>query len=261
MPECLVLCWLVFTMSGVAPLSLQQRERLSSVVDGPDQRDDGFAALVEHVAQWSRDGSGDEPIRLQPDIQAMIDRPASFRGDLCRIRGTIDQQRRLDPPNDRVWEWFVRGRGPERRPLLVYVVNLNQPQLFRDGDEIQIDARFYKRVDLAARDGRMRAYPAFVGALPTLAMPEGVAASAADRSMQRMMMIAGPIIAMLIAFAVLMVYARRRRPMAQPTLHHRETLPGAGGSPGVDESSGLPDDPAEALAELKRRAAQDDSSR
>ena len=254
MHECLVLCWLALTMGGVAPLTPQQRERLNAVVDGPDRRDDGFAALVDSAAQWTSDDPGDQPIRLQPDYRAMIDRPAAFRGDLCRIHGSIDQQRRLDPPDDRVWEWFVRERGPERRPILVYVINLNRPQMFRDGDLVEIEARFYKRIDASARDGNIHAYPAFVGAVPRLT--GAVNASRPDQPDNRMWMLAGPILAMLIAFAVLLAYARRRS-VAGGRL--RSPLPPTVGA--VDEPTGLPDDPAEALTELKRRAAQDESSR
>src|SRR5262249_25537285 len=157
MRECLVLCWFVLMMGGIDPLTPQQRERLNAVVDGPDQRDDGFAALLENVAAWTSDDPGDQPIRLQPDVQNMIDRPGAYRGDLCRIRGSIDQQRHLDPPDDHVSEWFIRS--PERRAILVYVADLKQPQLFRDGDLVEIDARFYKRIDASARDGRMHSYP------------------------------------------------------------------------------------------------------
>jgi hypothetical protein len=243
-----LLCWMGVALAGAVPLTSSQREALSTIVDGPDQRDEAFAALIENAQQWTRQNAADEPIRLHPDFKAIIEHPASYRGDLCRIVGSIDQQRRLEAPDERVWERFIRL--PDRTPIIVYVVDLNQPQLFRDGDRIEIDARFYKRIDLTARDGVVRAFPAFVGALPTLAGARDGGLGSAKQN--PLWILAGPIIVMGIAFAVLMIFVRRRRLAVHSAANRAHAA-----SDAVDESRGLPDDPAEALAELKRRAGQD----
>ncbi|MHC4990525.1 MAG: hypothetical protein ACYTGC_06050, partial [Planctomycetota bacterium] len=151
-------------LAGAPPLSPEQETRLATARDGRDHQDEAFVALVEHVRSWPED-LGDAAIRIRPDYDAMLEAPAAFRGDLCRVRGAIQQRNTLRAPDPQVTAWFLRT--DDGRPLLVYVVDAPATSdTFRDGQVVTIDARFYKRVELTARDGRSRSYPAFVGAFP-----------------------------------------------------------------------------------------------
>jgi hypothetical protein len=228
---------------AIPPLSPDQVVRLATARDGRDHREEAFVALVEHVRQWSG-GLGDAAIRLHPDLEALLADAGAHRGDLCRLSGVIQQQTRLGRPHEGVDEWFIRDQAG--RPLLVYVVQRQaEPadRLFQPGRHITIDARFYKRVEMEARDGVVRAYPAFVGAHPRLVVgPRG--------QRGQLGLVAVPVAILLLAFIAVLIYARRRRPPGRGP--HR---PAPLASPPIDEPP-LPDDPAEALAELNRRASE-----
>ena len=117
----------------------------------------------------------------------------------------------------------------------------------RDGQEIMIVGRFYKRVDAAARDGRARSYPAFVGRYPTVIPPAGGTGAAGVSIALPAALVAG----LLALFALLLLVIRRQRrdrPLRRPI-----QVDGAA-SPELDAGSELSDDPAEALHQLKQRS-------
>ena len=90
------------------------------------------------------------------------------------------------------------------------------------------------------RDGERHRYPAFVGALPSLV-------AAGGESWLALWAVAVPVGVMFLIFLVLVVLARsrgRRRPLR---VRSGVAATEEGGEP-------LPDDPAEALASLRRRA-------
>jgi len=243
---------LCFLIAVVPPLTASQHDRLNRAIDGRDQLDDAFFALLENVQQWNGD-VGDAPIRLRPDYAALLADPARYRGDLCRLLGRIQQQTRLPPPNESVWEWFIRG--DDRQPVLIYVAGLNSDQAYRDGQLIEIDARFCKRIDAIAMDGRQHSYSAFIGAFPRTINEAAAAPSLPPGQSDHLWIVSIPVGAMFIIFIGLLLYARRgtrqtligsRPKMALGTLADRDRL---------DSEDALPDDPAAALAELKRRAA------
>ncbi len=149
---------------------------------------------------------------------------------------SLSQQSWLPAPHEDVAEWFIRDdRG---RPILVYVSGLDRKHGFRDGMRVVLDARFYKRVEAEALDGRFHRYPAFVGELP-------LAAAGAGASWGRLWVVAIPVAILLGVFLILLVYARAGAPRPRPAAR-------ADWRP--DDAEDLPRDPAEALAELRRRA-------
>jgi hypothetical protein len=76
-----------------------------------------------------------------------------------------------------------------------------------------------------------------------------------DASSSRLWMIAGPVAALLIVFTVMMLWIRRNRRSSPAAFRMRAARKGSGGSSGaVDSGVPLPDDPAAALIELRRRA-------
>ncbi len=227
-------------LAAIPPLAADERVRLATAYDGRDHQDEAFMALLEHVGRWSG-RVGDTPVRLHPDFEAMVDDPDAYRGELCRVVGAIGQQTRLPAPYDAATEWFVRD--DTGRPILVYVVGLDPAAPFRDGERIVILGRFYKRVEAAARDGVVRAYPALVGAFPRRL------AAGAGGEWSGLWMMAIPVAFMLVIFLVLFVYVTRRR---RPTHAHLALATHL--APDATEGPPLPADPAEALAELRRRA-------
>ncbi len=130
--------------------------------------------------------------------------------------------------------------------MIVYIVEREGQRTFDDGQAVVIHARFYKRVDAVARDGQVHRYPAFVGAFPS-----GPAAT--EPAVASMLVVLVPVAVLLVVFVVLLLYVRRSR------TRHRSSRPAIDQRLEVDESPGLPDDPAEALAEMHRRAEADET--
>lgn len=225
-------------LAAIEPLTNDQRVRLATAFDGRDHQEAAFVALVENVRLWTP-GVGDAPIRLQPDLTAMLADPEAYRGSLCQIAGRVQQQTPLSALYEGVTEWFIRDESG--RPILVYVVDHEGDPTISDGQAVVLHARFYKRVDAIARDGVARSYPAFVGALPSRPV-------AADAALSGVLVVVIPVAVLLVIFLLLMMYVRRNR------AERRLRRPVIGERPEVDESPALPDDPADALNEMRRRA-------
>lgn len=242
-----ILAMVVCVLAAVPPLTQAQREALAAAQDGRDEKDAAFAALLENAAKWTA-GAGDEPVRLEPDVDTMLADPARYRGDMCRIVGAIQQQTRLAAPYERVTEWFVRDASG--RPLLVYVYGVadtDEPGGFRDGQPVEIYARFWKRVEAEARDGLKRPYPAFVGALPK--RPDAPSDILPTIGRVPLAWVAIPVALLLIMFVIVLLMVRRSRSPARVAAAHADRP-----AMQVDEGPALPDDPAAALDELRRRA-------
>jgi hypothetical protein len=241
--------FLSLLLTAIPPLTEGQRTRLATAHDGRDHREEAFAALLENARAWS-EGAGDAAVRLNPDIEVMITSPDDYRGDLCRIVGVIQQQTALPRPWEGASEWFLRNDAG--RPIIVFITGLTGEQdVFRDGGRVMVYARFYKRIDAEARDGQVHRYAAFVGAHPVMmdASPRGAGAFPGVFALAILVIVG--LAAVLIA---LLVLARRQGSRRIGAASFRAVR---GDLPAVDEGEALPDDSAEALAELKRRSEAD----
>ena len=233
---------ILFLVIGAVPaLTDDDRARLAGAADGGDHRDDAFAALVGHVGRWSP-GLGDTPVRIELDPLQLLADPAANRGELFQLAGTLEQPAWLPPPDDAVAEWFVRDATG--RPMLVYVCGLPADHSFRDGQLVTLPARFYKRIDARARDGRVHGYAAFVGAYPR-------PVHAGGGGLGHLWIVVVPVAVMLVVFGALLVYAHRAGRPARRVSRLVPPLPGS--------EPPLPDDPVEALGEMRRRAGVRDS--
>jgi hypothetical protein len=236
-PVGLILC---ACLAAIPPLTDDEAARLGTAADGVDRRGDAFAALVENVARWVP-ATVDAASLPAPDLDRIVADPAAQRGAVYRVAGRIQQQVPLAYPYENVVEWFVRDDAG--RPMIVYVRGLGPGHGFRDGRAVVVPARFYKRVDAEARDGRLHRYAAFVGAFPRPAGEGG--------GWGRLWVVTVLVVVMLVVFLLLLLYARR----GQGPMRARAVIGGPWPGAGDD---GLPDDPAEALAELRRRAEADE---
>lgn len=229
---------------AVPPLSNAQRTALDTSFDGRDHRESAFDALLENARQWS-DEIGDAPVRLEPVLNALVESPDAYRGDLCRIDGRIEQIEWLREPWLGVATWFVRTDA--EAPLLVYLTTAGEAQeheaeSFRAGERITVFARFYKRIDSIARDGEERSYAAFVGSISL--------AQRAPRAEPPLLGLLVPAIAVLgLVFVIALVLARRARGMRDSSRRMRVHE----GLPVNEPAEDLPDDPAAALDVLRRR--------
>jgi hypothetical protein len=247
--------WLLIgglAIAVIPPLTDDQSSRLNSAVDGADYHDEAFLALVENARSWT-DGLGDSSIRIHPDYRAMQDNPARHRGELCQVHGMLQQNTRLSPPFDSVFEWFIRTDGDNA--MIVYVIDVADPLQFKMFEAVEIDARFYKRMEFIARDGQKHNYAALVGRFPKRASDSIAPAS----MISPLSVIAGLVAIMGIVFVGLMMWAKKSGGGRhnRPHVRAHRTIPAAAPT-AVDDQALLPDDPAQALAELKCRAEQTD---
>src|SRR5262245_52727661 len=141
------------SMAGVAPLTREQTQRLNAASDDAEYREDAFLALVENVRLWA-DGIADAAVRLNLDVEKLMAKPSDFRGELWRLQGRLDQQSELPAPFEDFSEWFIRT--PPGIPVVIYVKKPRTPM--RIGDDVEVFARFFKRLSLVARDGTTRQY-------------------------------------------------------------------------------------------------------
>lgn len=243
------------------PLSEQQQRDLATAQDGGEYREQAFYSLVENVRRWpgppASAADDGEPIHLSFDPAALIEHPDDGRGDLFRVTGQLLQQTPLGPPYEDVAEWFIR-EDRSGLPVIVYVIvepagATTQPQAFSDRHHVQIDGRFYKRMRFTARDRQMRDYPAFVGRSPTL-LPVSAPATVRNTGLDLLAVLAGLVLLLVIVFGALRLWvARKNRARGERIGATRDRMREVHGAE-VDDASGLPDDPVEALAELRRRA-------
>lgn len=229
--------------AAVPPLTDEQAARLATARDGRDHQEEAFFALLENVRQW--DGTvGDTPVRLQANIAQLVDDPDAFRGEVVRIAGRLEQRAALKGQYAGVEEWFVRIDSGE--PVIVFVVDLEGgAERWQEGRHVEVFGRFYKRVDAVDRQGQLRQYAAFVGAWPLAIRP------ATTREMVQLWVVAVPVVALLAAFVLLLIFVRRQGRSGQQVRGPAVET----GLLEVNTEGDLPDDPAEALAELRRRAS------
>jgi len=226
----------------VNPLTPEERIVIDTARDDRGHADEAMAVLLTHAAGWSSAELGDEPIRLVPDIAAMLANPKAYRGDLCRIEGRLEQRTSLGDSFAGADEWFIRLVNGT--PVVVYLPIDDGMKPLRDGDRVAIHARFCKRMTYEARDGEARQYAAFVGAKPWRID--------APNPWRGLWVIAALVMLLLVTFVVLFAIVKRggavRR--ARSLEGRRDRLEEADAE---SAAAPLPSDPADALAELSRR--------
>jgi hypothetical protein len=234
------------------PLTDAQQVRLAQANDGGDHQEEAFLALAEHVRSWAAPNA-QSLVSVSAtgfaDIATLMRQPAAHRGEFAVVRGAIQQQSPLGPGFDDVHEWFVRDA--DGKAVIVYVIPPPaNGSTWRDGQSIEVPARFYKIVQAVARDGSVQQYPAFVGAFPRAAVR-----ASGSQAVESLWLLAVPVGALIVVYFALSRWARsaNRNRQAMPARARRFSPP-----PEIplDADGALPDDPAAALAELKRRAAE-----
>jgi hypothetical protein len=231
------------SVAATTPLTNEQRVAIETARDGYDQREQAFTMLLENVRSWTpgMETQG-EAVLARPDDESVTLRPDEFRGRLFELEGVIQQQMRLAQPDDGVMEWFLRTDNGV--PLVVYVDERALGEPWRDGQRVRMLTRFYKVIELTARDGVARRYTAFVGGFPAAIGPHPRGSAVAPRPPTWLVAV---LLLMIVLFGIAVLVARsKRRPARSGRL--------AATGPGVDEAGSLPEDPADALAELRRRS-------
>lgn len=245
-----VLVLLLALMEPPPPLSGAVMESLAEVEDDRDAPDAGFIALLKQVQAWPPGASPVGPV-VDVDHDELVSSPATHRGSLMVIAGRLEQVKQLARPLEKVQEWFVRPPGG--RPLMVYVPSPGKP-LVRPGDEVTLGGYFYKRLQIEDRQGVLRAYPVFIGGQPRVVALESQEVEAALRDARaytsRMVLVIAGLVGLVFVMVGLMLFIRRSKRKVRRQGIFGEVDP-------EPPMPSLPEDPADAMAELMRRNNED----
>ena len=221
---------LICVLFGSLELPSDIRIRLENVVEGGDIRDEGFAALVDYVNSWGQE------IRLSENLnrESLLNNPASFRGYMMSLRGTVERTIVLGDPWRGIHEWFVRDNAGHINVL--YVLNANE---ISRGDFIVLPACFYKTMSLEGRDGQLRLYPAFLTNMQVIQVTTSSRKSIG-------------LILFFISFGLILFLYMQRFLLKGKTENRRSIKVKSHDVLNAveDAHSNLPEDPAAALAEL-----------
>jgi hypothetical protein len=235
----LFLCILAPNDVGIPPLHENTQIRLETAVDGLDSRGESFAALVEETALWAPpfDTEG-----IAFEYESLLERPETFRGSPMRIEGVLVQQQSLGGDWQGVQEWFIRDM--QARLYCVYVVGLEE---FQDGTSVSIVARFYKTMEMVARDGRNRMYPTFVTSHLAIAVVGTVA-----QPQQLFILIPFILVAALFVLILSRLVKRKRIKRPRIQIQTDDVVEAVGQC-----ASSLSDNPSQALAEMYEQSEGD----
>ena len=273
-----LLCSLAQGGAGVPALTESQAAQLATARDYSPRWDEAaLYPLLTNVVQWS---AGDEAGATVPDYAKLHTAPAEFRGQLFLIEGQLGAapslvKRQLSRPgawdtNLQQWDVLVE-RDPDEAVVLVLADPLPPEQLPRRGGQtVRAAARFYKVWSYVDRNNQPTDYLMFVGRsvrlTPTGAggvspgtsggVSGGGGTSGGGWTFGVVLLV---LVAAWYAFWRLRRLTQKPRPrpsISQPLSHHLS-------DEDIDQDPSdqpLPDDPAEALRELQRRAEKDTAS-
>lgn len=225
-------------VEGVSPIDENTRNRLQTIVDGPDTRGEGFAALVGHVQTWEGTTTNGVP----PEMQSITQSPAQYRGELFYISGKIELIEQLQSPWQGVSELFVRGQSGT--VFGVYVVGGSHLLLKQT---IQAPALFYKNISIEGRDQQLRLYPTFI-------TEEGVLLTTDSGGMPEGALLALPLLGIIafLAYLFFRMTKSKKNMRRRVTIRSQEVLDAA-----QEVSGDLPEDSSEALAVMYEQSKED----
>ncbi|MDG2292504.1 MAG: hypothetical protein P8L37_07580, partial [Phycisphaerales bacterium] len=214
-------------------------ESLQHVHDDTEVPDKAFVDMINFV----RSGAEvDDSVEITIHHDAIVERPTQYRGMYVTIEGQVEQQRSLGRPFADVEEWFVRDAHD--LPWMIYVTGCSGQDV--SGRRVSISGHVYKRMHLEDRAGVMRFYPALVGSDPSW-----LAMAPAQAELQESHLSWLILLVLIVALLVVLLIGRRigRRSKPRPAIFSED-----------DETQpSLPDDPSEAMHELKRRGDESDT--
>lgn len=245
---------------AVPPLTDQDRAQLETAQDGSARIDEAaLYPLLGNAMAWE---VADESGARIANYHALRQHPSDFRGQLFLIEGKVARSRRFalnrpGPWGEAVTEWVVQF-GPN--PADVAVVFFVDPQGTMPAPPIRTKvraaARFYKVwADRDQHDQPTRFLVFVAGrATTTSGRPGGPDPTGCGPGPARSELIV--VVGLLLAvFFLLRRTLRPSLPQRRSPVQHRtghDQLP--------EPDSPLPEDPADALAELRRRREQSDGS-
>jgi len=246
--------------AAIPPLTRRQRDQLATTADFVPHIDEGaLYPLLENASQWP---AGAESGARVPDYAALYDDPGAARGERFLIEGrlgrsgAVDHLARPGPWTGKIKRWAI-GVPDVENAILVYLVDPpSKTPLY--GSKVRTVARFYKVFSSKDMNNEAQRFLVFVGR--DARVIEGASGNGPGT----------PMAGMAVALAVLAIgywWIRSQvsaKPLATRRTHASETgadeMNAAHASAEAEaEEPALPEDPAEALANLRGRAEQNDA--
>lgn len=229
--------------SELPALEPEARTILAATADDRDRVDEPVLVVLDALGASGLPGAGDPVVRL--DAAAARSDIEAWRGRAVRVEGRLEQASPLATSTDpAAVEWFVR-HGTE-----AVCVVIRRPPAATPGDRVAVAGRVIRRLAAESRDGARRTHVqvAAIGAHAAVGSP-------VSASRGRGAIAGGAILVPLAAGGLVLVLVLRRVARAGPR--------GSSSSGAVRRTprrdATLPSDPADALAELHRRAGGDDA--
>jgi len=189
-----------------------------------------------------------------PDYGAIRQSPAEYRGKLFLIEGKLVRRELVDGLarsgewDGRLEQWVIQWGRSFDDVAVVYVVT--PPASVSPGQQVRLAARFYKLWQTGDEQGKSFAFVTFVGH-----DARRIAGSWTDGSSTQLAMTLLVVLLMVGAYLLLrrrVSLATGRSDFPRPRHDHEGQI--------AQEHDVLPNDPTEALAELRRRHEQDQTS-
>jgi len=225
--------------AGIPPMSENVKIRLSTAVDGQDSRGESFAAMLEHVHQWSL------PIKADIDeimFSSLLKQPSRHRGILVRFQGILEQNTPQGRPWTGVQELFLRDSSGSL--LCIYV---SGPVSSSVGDSISGIARFYKTMAMEGRDLQVRMYPTFVTSPIAIEM-----IGSSSNVPTPLLLLPILVIASILVFILARLGKRKKQNPHRVRIQRDDVLDAM-----INYASDLPDNSSQALAKMYEQSEDD----
>ncbi|MBG80128.1 MAG: hypothetical protein CMJ39_05385 [Phycisphaerae bacterium] len=228
--------------SSAPPWNAEVQLVFDQALDETTMPDDSFETLIPFLHQWfqTSDERDEHAAAKKLSVEDLLESPPSNRGLLYCIQGRVQEIRAMRSPYQEMEEWFIRLSSGE--PLALYVP-AGQIEVAA-GAHVEVNALFYKILKARAMDGQIRRYPVFLGG--RVERRDDAAGNQMNWQRMDVLMLLGFMLLLAMVLVGVMLLARRQLPSER-----RKVVPM------VDGAVDLPDDPAEALHELRSRAGGD----
>jgi hypothetical protein len=259
----LIHAMLMLALAAAPPLDEAQRAQLDTADDASGQWDTAaLYPLLNNAVLWTQV----DPLALLPgaiiaDYDAIAARPSQHRGHMFILEGRLAASLEQDlsrpgPWGEKITRWVVQVDPVEDRVVVVYLTHAPDVPV---GRRVRLPARFYKLWPSRTRREEPITYLTFVGHSAGVV---GQSAAAAGTPTTGGGIRTGVIISVVVVFGAFVFMLRRMtrlsltpRPLPSQLRRRMETpLP----TPEPEEEDQavdptLPENPADALAELERR--------
>lgn len=206
-------------LATAPPLTAPQQQQLSTAHDQHADTDEAaIYPLLENALTWPDHVEAGATI---PDYKAIQEDPATYRGQLFFIQGKLRRVKSIGrlalpgPWEGSLSEWAIQYGEDADQMLIVNLVN--PPASPRDGTQVKLAARFYKRWPTTNKFGQPKTFLVFVGKdAEVLGIKPAIGGSAAIKSLV--------LVLVLVVFGLFWIIRRTPKMSFNPNPTQRQLL-------------------------------------